>query len=242
MSEWKTKRFWKKATVEPQGAGFGVHLDGRAVKTPARQPLVVPVRALAEKIAAEWDAQEGAIDPLAMPFTRSVNAAIDKVVPQQAEVAEIISAYGDTDLLCYRADSPVELVARQDAGWTPLLDWARNSQGIDLKYFSGVVYQPQNAAALARIAALTAEMDAFELTAFHDLVSLSGSYILGLAAARDEDDDTYVVAETLWDLSRLDETWQEDQWGADDEATAAADVKRSAFLHAAEFHKIVVKP
>jgi len=236
MSEWKTKRFWKKATAVSQEGGFGVHLDGRAVKTPARQPLVVPVRALADEIAAEWDAQDGMIDPLTMPFTRSANAAIDKVIPQHAEVAEMISAYGDTDLLCYRADTPVELVARQDAAWTPLLDWARDSQGIDLAHFSGVIYQPQSAGALARIATLTAAMDAFELTAFHDLVSLSGSYILGLAATR-----RLHPAETLWDLSRIDEAWQQDQWGIDDEAAAAAAVKRSAFLHAARFHEIVAK-
>ncbi|MEE4347985.1 MAG: ATP12 family chaperone protein, partial [Paracoccaceae bacterium] len=113
MSEWKAKRFWKAATpVETEG-GFTVQLDGRAVKTPAKTPLVVPTRAMAAAIAAEWDAQEGAIDPRTMPVTRSANAAIDKVATQHAEVAQMIADYGDSDLLCYRAPGPVELIERQ---------------------------------------------------------------------------------------------------------------------------------
>ena len=106
MSEWKQKRFWKEVSVEEDGAGFAVALDGRRVKTPAKTALVVPTRALAEAIAAEWDAQEDQIDPLSMPNTRSANAAIDKVAVQFAEVADMLAEYGDSDLLCYRAESP----------------------------------------------------------------------------------------------------------------------------------------
>ncbi len=233
MSVRKIKRFWKEATVAPLDDGFTVLLDGRALQTPAKQPLVVPMDALAARIAAEWDAQEGEVDPMAMPFTRSANAAIDKVRVQHAEVADLIAAYGDADLLCYRAETPQELVARQQAGWDPLLEWARDDQGIDLRYFSGVIHQPQSTEALGRIAALTRAMNAYELTAFHDLVSLSGSYVLGLAAARRQQPAT-----ALWDLSRIDETWQEEQWGADEEATAMAAIKRTAFLHAADLFRI----
>ena len=236
MSEWKAKRFWKQATVAPEGDGFTVLLDGRTIRTPARQPLVVPVRALADRIAAEWDAQQDKIDPNTMPFTRSANAAIDKVRAQRAEVNDLIAAYGDADLLCYRAEAPVELVARQAAAWDPLLAWARDEQGLDLQAFTGVVHQPQSAGALARAVELTKAMDAFELAAFHDLVSLSGSFVLGLAAAR-----RMRPPQELWELSRLDETWQQEHWGIDDEAAASAAIKSAAFQHAAELFRIVAR-
>ncbi|MDQ2091912.1 ATP12 family chaperone protein [Marimonas arenosa] len=231
MSEWKPKRFWTAASIAPEGDGFTVLLDGRKVKTPAKASLIVPSEALAQEIAAEWDAQEGVVDPTRMPFTRSANAAIDKVAHQMAEVAGLIAAYGDSDLLCYRAEEPAELVARQAQGWDPLLDWARDGQNLDLQTVSGLVHRPQKPEALAMAAALTQAMDAFQLTAFHDLVGLSGSFVLGLAATRG-----FASPETLWALSRIDETWQEEQWGTDDEAAAFAEGKRQAFLHAARFY------
>jgi chaperone required for assembly of F1-ATPase len=113
MAEWKLKRFWKTATVEQTDDGFAVLLDGRSVKTPAKAGLIVPSKALAEKIASEWDAQEGDVNPEIMPFTRAANAAIDKVTLQFVEVADLIAAYGENDLLCYRAAAPQELVDRQ---------------------------------------------------------------------------------------------------------------------------------
>lgn len=237
MSEWKAKRFWNEARAVPEGQGFAVHLDGRAVKTPAKQPLVVPCAPLADRIAAEWNALDDKIDPARMPFTRSANAAIDKVAVQHGEVARMIAEYGDSDLLCYRAEFPAELVARQEAHWTPLLDWARDSQGIDLKPVIGIVHRPQPAASLARIGEITDRMSAFELTAFHDLVSLSGSFVLGLAAAHEAR-----PVDEIWELSRLDETWQEEQWGPDDEARALAATKREAFLHAATLFRLVAGP
>lgn len=119
MSGWAKKRFWKETTVESVEGGYGVFLDGRAVKTPAKAALVVPTEAMAEAMAAEWDAQEGEIDPNTMPVTRSANAAIDKVAVQHTEVADMLAEYGGSDLLCYRATSPEELIARQAEGWDP---------------------------------------------------------------------------------------------------------------------------
>ncbi|HSG54818.1 MAG TPA: ATP12 family chaperone protein, partial [Paracoccaceae bacterium] len=121
MSEWTAKRFWKQATVAPAAGGFTVLLDGRSVKTPAKAALILPNEAMAQAVAAEWDAQEGKINPESMPVTRSANAAIDKVAPQKDAVAEMIAAYGDADLLCYRAMAPQELIVRQAAAWDPLL-------------------------------------------------------------------------------------------------------------------------
>ena len=110
MSEWKQKRFWTEVRVEQQGDGFAVLLDGRGVKTPAKTSLIVPSEALAQAIATEWDAQDDKIVPETMPMTRSANAALDKVTPQFNEVASLLAAYGETDLLCYRAASPLSLI------------------------------------------------------------------------------------------------------------------------------------
>lgn len=227
MSEWKAKRFWKEATVEQVDGGFAVRLDARPVKTPAKRALVLPTQAMAEAIAAEWDAQEEEIKPHLMPATKTANAAIDKVAVQHAEVADMLAAYGDSDLLCYRADGPEGLVARQAAEWDPMLDWGAETLGARLVPRVGVMHEPQDPEALARLSGLTHGLSTFELAAFHDLVSLSGSLILGFAAARQARD-----LEDIWTISRLDEIWQAEQWGKDDEAEAMAGLKRESFLHA----------
>ncbi len=224
------KRFWTSADVVEADGGFGVQLDGRALQTPARQALVVPTRALAERIAAEWNAQEGTILPDTMPATRAANAALDKVRGQFDEVAQIIAAYGETDLLCYRADAPAELRAVQDDAWDPLLAWARDRFGVELRVVTGVMPQPQPPEALAAMGAQIALFSPFELTSLHDLVAMTGSLVIGLAATEQQDSP-----EALWNLSRIDENWQISQWGEDDEASALAEARRQNFLHAADF-------
>lgn len=230
MSEWKSKRFWTQAAVCETAQGFAVALDGRPVKTPAKAPLVLPSRTMADAVAAEWDAQEDEIAPLTMPVTRSANAAIDKVTRQRDEVIAMLADYGDADLLCYRADSPERLARRQAESWDPALDWAAATYGARLAPHVGVLHQPQEADALNRLAAPLNAMTAFQLTALHDLVSLSGSLVLGLAASAG-----WQEADAIWRMSRLDEIWQQEQWGADDEAAAQAEHKRQAFLHAKRF-------
>ncbi|WP_298974943.1 ATP12 family chaperone protein [uncultured Roseobacter sp.] len=227
MSEWKAKRFWKTAAVVEKTGGFEIALDARPVKTPAKRALLVPSRGFAEAIAAEWDAQEDQIDPQSMPFTRTANAAVDKVATQHAEVAEMLAAYGDSDLLCYRAEQPVELVARQAQIWDPFLDWADTALNARLEARAGVMHIPQDPQALERLSAKVAALSAYQLAAFHDLVSLSGSLILGFATAQDVQS-----ARAIWDVSRLDEIWQAEQWGQDEEAEAAAAIKQAAFEHA----------
>lgn len=234
MSGWKAKRFWKAAAVTGAEGGFGIALDGRAVKTPAKAPLLVPTRALAAAIAAEWDAQTGQIDPRIMPMTRSANAAIDKVAPQHAEVAALVADYGGTDLLCYRAEAPEALRARQDAGWQPLLDWAAARYGVRLAVTTGVTPVPQDSKALASLAAEVAAMDAFGLAALHDLVAISGSLVLGLAVTEGR-----IGPDAAWGLSRIDEDWQISLWGEDEEAAAHAAAKRAALQEAARFWQLV---
>lgn len=230
MSNWKAKRFWKAAAVTEGDAGFGVALDGRPVKTPGKALLVVPSRPLAAAIAAEWDAQQGQIDPRKMPLTRAANSALDKVTPQHAEVAALIADYGGTDHLCYRAATPPVLRALQDAAWQPLLDWAAARFGAKLCAGEGVLPLPQDRTALARLAAEVTAKDAFALAALHDLVAITGSLVLGLAVA-----EGHIGAETAWSLSRIDEDWQISQWGEDDEAQAHAAAKRAALLNAERF-------
>ncbi len=230
MSEWKAKRFWTRAKATEEPGGHGVALDARPVNTPGKTRLIVPTRAMAEAIAAEWDAQGAEINPNTMPITRSANSALEKVNHQHGAVAEMIADYGDSDLLCYRAVSPVELVARQAAAWDPLLDWAESALGVRLGVHAGVMHHPQDGAALEKLRAEVHAQDNFALTALHDLVSLSGSLVIGLAAIRDAQ-----PIDNLWKTSRIDEDWQAEIWGEDEEATALAMHKAEAFLHAKRF-------
>lgn len=234
MSTWKTKRFWKEAQATEIEGGFTVTLDGRAVKTPAKHALIMPSLALAQAVATEWDAQEGEVLPQTMPVTRATNAAIDKVTTQRVEVADLLAAYGDSDLLCYRAESPVGLVARQSDTWDPLLDWAHTTFGVRLVPTVGLMPKPQDPSDLKKLADEVHALDAFTLTAFHDLVGLSGSLIIGFAALRDHGD-----IDDLWQASRVDEVWQEEQWGEDEEATEMAAAKREQFIAAKTFHNLV---
>ena len=232
MSGWAAKRFWTEAKPVSLERGFSVQLDGRPVKTPAKAALIVPTLGLAEQIAAEWDAQEKTVDPTTMPFTRSANAAIDKVMIQHAEVADMIADYGDSDLLCYRADSPRELCERQAMAWDPLLDWADQTFNARLRPRTGVVHVPQDPRAIENLRRVVHGFDAFELTAIHDLVGMSGSLIIGLAAAHGIESP-----KALWDKSRVDERWQAEQWGDDDEALEVEERKKTEFLHAANFFR-----
>jgi len=234
MSEWAPKRFWTAAETIQSEAGFGVLLDGRPVRTPAKAMLSVPTQDVAERIAEEFAAQNERIDPTTMPFTRTANAAIDKVAIQQADVADMLAEYGDSDLLCYRADAPDDLVARQAEQWDPLLDWAAETLDARLEPRVGVMHAPQDSASLSALRQRVCAMSAYELAAFHDLVSISGSLIIGFAAKLQAK-----PAEELWETSRLDELWQEEQWGKDEEAQEMVAYKRAAFLHAHEFMRLL---
>jgi chaperone required for assembly of F1-ATPase len=230
MSGWAAKRFWKETTVGKAEGGFQVLLDGRAVKTPAKSPLVVPSRALADAMAAEWDAQEDAVNPNTMPVTRMSNSAIDKVSVQHAAVADMLAAYGNSDLLCYRATSPQELIARQAEKWDPILDWAVDSLNVRLKAVAGVMHEDQDAHSVRKMSDMVHALTPFQLTAFHDLVSMSGSLILAFAVIQGR-----LNADAAWELSRLDELWQEELWGKDEEAQEMVEKKSKDFALAAWF-------
>lgn len=230
MTEWKARRFWKKADIRPAEGGWEVVLDDKPVRTPGKHPLILPTEALARAIAEEWDAQSDVIDPNSMPLTRAANSAIEKVAPQFDDVAGMLADYGGTDLLSYRAEQPEDLVHAQAAGWDPLIDWAATDLQAPLRITHGVVPVTQDQASLNRLHDRVRTLDNFGLTALHDLVTLPGSLILGLAVI-----DGRLTAEQAFALSRIDEEHQAKLWGEDDEARAAAESRRAAMAQAARF-------
>jgi chaperone required for assembly of F1-ATPase len=231
-SGWSMKRFWAAAGVAARPEGWAVVLDGRAVKTPAKALLALPTEALARAVAEEWDAQSGEVRPAFMPLTRTANSAIDKVAPMAAAVVEEIARYGGTDLLCYRATAPAALIARQAAAWDPWLNWMAG-MAAPLRVTSGIVHVAQPKASLAALTAQVARRSHFELAALYDLVAISGSLVLGLAVAEGR-----LEAGDAFDLARLDEDWQAEQWGEDEEAAESAALKRQAMLDAGRFLRL----
>jgi chaperone required for assembly of F1-ATPase len=227
------KRFWTEARVCPVDAGFAIQLDGKPVRTPLKSPLILPTEALAQDIAAEWQAVTGKVNPADMPFTRMANSALDKVAPQHAAVADLLADYAASDLICYRAEGPPGLVARQAEGWDPLLDWAATTLDAPLRVTAGIMPRLQPAASLAALRQAVHELTPFQLAAFHDLVALSGSLVLALAVTRGQ-----LAPEPAWDLSRLDDTWQIAEWGEDAEAAEIAARKRADFLRADRFFRL----
>lgn len=228
MSEWAAKRFWTKVEVCEEDGVFCVTLDGRHVRTPSKAKLTIPSRQLAEWVAAEWEAQVEKIDPESMPVTRAMNSAIDKVAPQFDAVCDMLVAYGGSDLLCYRADAPEGLVARQTEGWDPVLDWAAKRFGVQWNTTQGVMHVSQPEGTVTKLGRHVANFTPVQMTAFHDLVALSGSLVLALAVTEGALD-----AGAAWALSRIDETWQTEQWGKDEEAEDLAETKRESFELAA---------
>lgn len=209
------KRFYKDVTVSGSGP-FAIHLDGRAVKTPRRAALAVPTSALAEAVAEEWRTQGADVQPATMAFTKLANAAIDRVKGRETEVIDKIMAYAN-DLLCYRAAAPADLAARQDAEWTPLLDWAQMRFGAHLDTQIGVTHFTQPDAAVAALRRAVEANDPFALTALHNAATILHSLVLTLAVAEGR-----LTAAEAFALSQLDERYQAEQWGEDDEAAARA--------------------
>ncbi len=230
MSAWAAKRFWKAASVAELDMGYTVHLDGRAVKTPAKNPLILPNRKLAELIAAEWDAQQGLVNPETMPMTRRANSALEKVAPNRGAVVDELAGYGGSDLLCYRAETPAELVARQAAGWQPWLDWAARDLAAPLHVTTGIVHVSQPAETLVNLRAEVAALEVFPLAGLHDLVAISGSLVLALAMAKG-----HLPPDAAFALSRIDEHWQAEQWGVDEDAAAMESLKAAALTDAFHF-------
>lgn len=224
------KRFYDAVTIVPAAAGWEIALDGRPVRTPARAPLKLPTHALAQAVAAEWQGQGERVDPASMPLTGLANAAIDHVATNVPGFAATVARYGESDLLCYRADGPAALVARQAAAWNPLLDWARARYDIAFAVTQGVLPVPQPPATLERLGAVVGALDPFVLVGLSTLVTISGSLVCGLAIVDGGQD-----VERIWHAADIDDAWQVEQWGEDAEATARTAGRRAEFAMAGAF-------
>lgn len=233
----RMKRFWDSATVvapEAEGAGYGVGLDGRPVRLPGGTPLRVPTAPLAEAIAEEWSraaagAKGGEMTFAEVPLTRLAGTAIERLAPDPGPTVAALAKYGESDLLCYRAEEP-HLAAEQAAAWQPLLDWAALQLDAPLRSTTGLMPVAQDPAALAALRRAVAAHGAFDLAALGVLVPVLGSLVLGLAVARGR-----LSPEEAYRLATLDETFQERLWGVDAEALArrermAAEVALAARL------------
>lgn len=223
------KRFYTSVAIG-SGDTLQILLDGRAVKTPAKKPLTLPTRAVADLVAAEWAAQQAVIDPATMPMTRFANTAIDAVTATIAAVAADLVAYAGRDLLCYRAASPRELAERQAEAWDPVLAWAQDTLGASFKTVEGVMPIEQPPATLAAVANVLKSHDPFRLTALHVLTTLTGSALLALALDRDRLDPTQA-----WTAAHIDEDYQIGLWGDDDEAAERRRQRQAEFTAASRF-------
>jgi chaperone required for assembly of F1-ATPase len=224
------KRLYREVAVTAERDGFGLALDGKRVNTPAGAALVVRPRALAEAIAEEWSAQGERVVPETMKLMQFAVTALDRVVPARAAVIEQLVSYGETDLLCYRAAEPADLVDRQVAMWQPLLDWAGLRFGAELTAIAGLMPQPQPAGALDALRAALAPVDALGLTGLLAAAGAAGSLILALALQEGR-----LSAEEVWALSQLDETFQIERWGEDEEAAARRAALRADLVVAGRF-------
>ena len=224
------KRFWKEAAVVQAGERWAIELDGRPVRTPLREALQVPARALADAIAAEWNAVEDDIDPRAMPMTGLANAAIDRVAANRAAFAANLAKYAEADLACYRADTPPALVERQAGEWDALLGWARRRFDVDFAVTTGITHVEQPAATVERLAHAVAALDDVRLAGLSPMVTAGGSLIAALAVAEGAWD-----ADKAWAAVTVDDEWQRERWGSDAEAEAALEGRRADFLAGARF-------
>ncbi len=218
------RRFYKAVQIGGDRPPFSILADGRQVKTPMKADLAVPVLPLAEALAQEWQDQREVIDPAKMPLTRLSNTAIDLVIGQQSQIVDEIVGFAASDLVCYRADRPDGLVARQTAAWDPLLEFIKERFGARFIAVAGLMHQAQPAAALDAVTAHLTGQDPFVLTATHNITTLTGSCILAIAVQ-----DGRLSVEDAWSAAHVDEDWQIEHWGEDEDAKARRIANRQEF-------------
>jgi chaperone required for assembly of F1-ATPase len=221
------KRFYKQSELVDAQDGVGISLDGRPILTPRRRAFVAPTRALAEAIAAEWEAQGETIDPRNMPLTRLANGVIDAVSENPEPVAEEIAKYLGSDLLFYRAEAPAKLIDRQSQAWDPVLAWARRDFGANFKPTQGVMHVAQPAEAVEALRRAIPR-DPWRLAAVSSITTLTGSALLALAIAQGAID-----IDSAWTAAHVDEDWQMTQWGRDELALERRAYREAEFRAAA---------
>ena len=228
------RRFWKEAAAVERGGAWGVELDGKLLRTPAREPLEVPTSALARAIAEEWNTVGEQIDPRAMPLTGLANAAIDRVATDKQAFAQGLANYAEGDLACYRAEGPRELVERQAEQWDALLKWGRRRFDVDFRTTSGILHVHQPSGTVEQISHAVAALDAFRLAGLSPLTTIGGSLVAALGVL-----EGAFIPVAAWQAVSVDEQWQLEQWGSDAEAEAALENRRRDFMAAARFLELL---
>lgn len=230
----QVKRFYKDVAVVESEGGWHVALDGRALKTQGKNPQIVPTRALADALAAEWAAQGEDLDPATFPMRDMTDYAIDQVAPDRDAVVAAILPYGDTDTLCYRADEGDAFRERQDETWEPILAEIEAREGVAFVRAAGVLHAAQDPATQEALRAKLATFDAFTLVAVQNMAAIAASLCTALAALEDGAD-----VEALFGAANLEEDWQAVQWGWDEDALARRDSRLAGFTLAAELARLV---
>ena len=231
------KRFYEDVRVVAAGGdntGFQVTLDDRVIKSPAKQDLILPSKSLALAIADEWQAQGEKIIPASMAMMTLAATAVDRVTPQRRHVIDMIAAYGGTDLICYRVSEPADLVNRQQSRWQPVLDWLASHHGAHLVVADSLMPAAQSEQALAAIRAAVASYSDFELSPLHALTTTAGSVVIALAVLAG-----HLDGDAAFELSQLDESYQIERWGLDDDAKQRRDGIYNTIDNAAKFVQIL---
>jgi chaperone required for assembly of F1-ATPase len=223
-------RFFENVTVEEAGEGFIVLLDGRPIKTPAKTTVLLPTRAAANGIAEEWDSQSEKIEPATMPLMQTAATAIDRVATQRQKVIEDIVSFGGTDLVCYRASYPKNLVAKQLEAWDPLLSWINDRHQIILKTTDSIAHIAQSSDALEKMAIIVRAQNDMTLAPLYNITSLCGSLVIALAVI-----DGRLTAEEAFEISELEETHTMELWGEDAEAVKRRNNNKESLIASIRF-------
>lgn len=228
------KRFYKKAGVKKAKGGFGVTLDGKAIRTPAKNLLQVPKKALAEAMAEEWEKQKKIVNAAAMPLNRLANTAIDRTAPRFDEVAHEALNFALHDLVCYRADEPRDLAKAEAKAWDSYLDWLKKAYGAELKVTSGIGSIPQDPRTVKVLKDVLEALDPFTLTGLHNATTLTGSLVLGLALL-----GGHKRPRAIWKAAHVDEDYQAAKWGEDLAAAKILAEKKALFLAVDKFLRLL---
>ena len=230
------RRVYRTVAVVPRPCGYGIALDDRLVSTPAARPLIVPSRALADAIAAEWQAQGDKVAPATMPMQQLANGVVDRIAPEAACIVDLLVAYAETDLLCHWAEGPDALVQRQRRHWQPVLDWAATDLDAPLRPVAGIMAQRQSDAALAALRTAVAALEPFALGALNVLTTGTGSLLIGLAVVRGR-----LSPDEAWEAAQVDEAYQAEKWGEDDEAAVRRAAIRADLAAAVRFLQLATQ-
>ena len=232
----KPKRFYQTVSLEKSDGGYAIHLDGRPIKTPMKQSLQVSSEPLARAMADEWEAQVDVIDHEAMLFTKLANTAIDRVAPRRHEIVNEIVSYAGSDLLCYRASEPASLQAREAMSWDPFLEWLKATYNVQLQTTGGIIHVSQEESQLQRLGQVLSPYDDLSLTVLHNLTTLIGSAILPLALIETDWEEDHI-----WQVAHIDEDFQIERWGQDEEAQARRKKRRIEFDQTYAFFQLAAQ-